>query len=135
MNPDELKAVWQSQTARRRITIDADVLLQQLRRNKSSLNSSIFWGELFFILGLLVMACLFAGGSVWAVRQGLPSKASYGSFMLALILVAIAGYKGFERVRYMKRRPLFSDPIRSCAEETLDLMKHEIRLWSKEALW
>lgn len=137
MNPDELKAVWQSQTARRRITIDADVLLQQLRRTKSSLSSSIFWGELFLILGLLVMACFFAGGSVWAMRQNpeMPSRSFYGFFLFALVLVAVAGYKGCERVRYMKRRPSFSDPILSCAEETLDLVRHEIRLWSMGVLW
>ena len=58
-----------------------------------------------------------------------------GFFGAAFICLAVAAYKGFDRYRQMKRRATVSDPIRACVEENLDWVRHEIRLWSRQALW
>jgi len=135
MNPDELKSAWQAQASQYRLTIDADVLLQQFRRNKRSFTTSILWGESALVLGLGIVAAFFVDFGIHALREGLPWQAPWAFFLLALICVVVAGFKVFDRVQQMKWRPPVSDPILACVEEDLHRVRHEIRRWSKEALW
>jgi hypothetical protein len=135
MNPDELKQVWQSQTGVRRLNIDADVLLREFRRNKRHFISEVFLGESLLILGLGVMAAIFAGCAITCLKQELPAPTIWGFFSLGFICAAIAVYKAIDRIRQMKRRPAASDPVQACVEENLDWVQHEIRLWSRQALW
>ena len=73
MTPDdELKSVWNAQPQPRQITINADVLLQQIRGNKARFTSEILWSAVFMILCLVVMAFGFIGFNIWRVRLGAP---------------------------------------------------------------
>ncbi|MCU0783398.1 MAG: hypothetical protein MUF81_04980 [Verrucomicrobia bacterium] len=135
MNPDEFKQIWKTQPLPRQITIDGDMVLQLLRRNKTSFSSGIFWADLLVIPSLLGIAGVFVLFSIWLRREGLPMKLMYGFLLFALIQIAVAGYKGFDRIRQIRRRPAASDSVVSCAQETLDLVRHEIRLWSKVTWW
>src|SRR3990172_3093580 len=115
MTPDdELKSVWNAQPLPRQITMNAEVLLQQIRRNKASFTSSILWGEGFMILGLVIMAFGFMGFSVHCVRRGLPWEAMSGLVLLGIISLAIAAYKALDRFRQMRRVSL-SAPVLACA--------------------
>ena len=58
-----------------------------------------------------------------------------GCFSLACVLLAIAGYKGWDRFHQMQRRATASDPIRACLEEHLDWLRHETRLWTQVLWW
>jgi hypothetical protein len=134
MNPDELKQVWQLQHTRPRLSVDADLLLQEFRRNKQQFISTVFFGESLLILGLVILAALFVGGGILGLRE-LPVKALWGFFSLGFICLAIPAYKAFDRIRQMKRRATVSDPVQACVEENLDWVRHEIRLWSRQVLW
>lgn len=131
---DELKSAWNAQPLPRQITMNADMLLQQLRRNKASLTSGILWGAVLMILGLVVMAFVFIGFSIHWVRQGHPWEAMSGLFFLGIILLAIAAYTALDRFRQMRRVSL-SAPVLACAEEGLALVRHEIQLWGKVFWW
>ena len=73
MTPDdELKSAWKAQPLPRQITMNADVLLQQLRGNKARFTSEILWSAVFMILGWVVMAFGFIGFGIYAVRRGFP---------------------------------------------------------------
>ena len=138
MTPDdELKSVWNAQPLPRQITMNADVLLQQIRRNKASFTSSILWGEGFMILGWVVMAFGFMGFSIYKVLHGAPWGAFSGLFLLGVILLAIAAYKALDRFRLMglMRRVSLSAPVLACAEESLALVRHEIQLWGNVLWW
>ncbi|MGW8256298.1 MAG: hypothetical protein ACWGMZ_02310 [Thermoguttaceae bacterium] len=135
MTPDdELKSAWKAQPLPRQITINADVLLQQIRGNKARFTSSILWGEGFMILGWVVMAFGFIGFSIWRVRLGAPWEAMSGLVLLGIILLAIAAYKALDRFRQMRRVSL-SAPVLACAEESLALVRHEIQLWTNVLWW
>ena len=134
MHPDEMKQVWQSQGTGRRLTVDADVLLQIFRRNKRHFRSMVFLGEGFMIIALIIYAAMSARFGLWLLRKGSPVLALCGCFSLACVCLAIAGYKGWDRFHQMQRRATASDPIRACLEESLDWWRHEIRLW-KQVLW
>jgi len=43
MNPDNFKQTWQTQTSESRLTIDAELLLNEVRRNQRHFNATIFW--------------------------------------------------------------------------------------------
>jgi len=134
MHPDEMKQVWQSQGTGRRLTVDADVLLQIFRRNKRHFSSRVLLSEGFIIIALVIYAALFVGFGLWTLRRGAPVLAFWGCFSFACVCLAIAGYKGWDRFHQMQRRATASDPIRACLEESLDWWRHEIRLW-KQVLW
>ena len=134
MHPDEMKQVWQSQGTGRRLTVDADVLLQIFRRNKRHFRSMIFLCEGFMIIALVIYAALSVGFGLWTLRRGAPVLAFWGCFSFACVCLAIAGYKAWDRFHQMQRRATASDPIRACLEEHLDWLRHETRLW-KQVLW
>jgi len=43
MNPDNFQQVWQTQTSQTRLTIDAELLLKEVRRNQQYFAATIFW--------------------------------------------------------------------------------------------
>ena len=139
MTPDdELKSAWKAQPLPRQITMNADVLLQQLRRNKARFTSEILWSTMFMILGWVVMAFGIIGFGIFCmVRRGAPWEAVSGFFFLGIIFLAIAAYTAYtalDRSRQMRRVSL-SAPVLTCAEENLALVRHEIQLWGKVLWW
>jgi hypothetical protein len=135
MNPDEMKQVWQSQGTGRRLTVDADVLLPIFRRNKRHFRTSVLLSEGFIIIALVIYAAMSAGFGLLLLRKGSPVLALGGCFSFACVLLAIAGYKGWDRFHQMQRRATASDPIRACLEEHLDWLRHETRLWTQVLWW
>jgi len=131
---DELKSVWNAQPLPRQITMNADVLLQQLRGNKARFTSEILWSTVFMILGWVVMAFGIIGLGVYNVRHGAPWEPFSGFFLMGIIFLAIAAYTALDRFRHIRRVSL-SAPVLACAEESLALMQHEIQLWSNVLWW
>ncbi len=134
-DPDELKGLWQSQATPRHVKLDADLVLKEFRRNKQHFVSSVLFFESLLILGLIVMSVLFAVAGSLSLRGNLPWPVLLGFFSLAVICLAVAAYKGFDRFRLMRRRAVVSDPILACLEQQLMWVRHEIHLWNQQALW
>ena len=136
MTPDdELKSAWKAQPLPRQITMNAEVLLQQIRGNKARFTSEIFWSAVFMILGWVVIAFGFIGFGIYMmVRHGAPWEAMSGFFLLGIIMLAIAAYIALDRFRLMRRVSL-SAPVLACAEESLALVRHEIQLWGNVLWW
>jgi hypothetical protein len=135
MTPDdELKSAWKAQPLPHQITINADVLLQQLRGNQVRFTSEILWSAVFMILGFVVFAFMFIGFGIWRVWLGTPWQAMSGFFFLGIISLAVAAYTALDRFRHLRRVSL-SAPVLACAEESLALMQHEIQLWNNVLWW
>jgi len=45
MNPDNFKQVWQTRLSQSRLTIDAELLLNEVRRNQEYFTATIFWRD------------------------------------------------------------------------------------------
>ena len=132
---DELKSAWKAQPLPRQITMNADVLLQQLRGNKARFTSEILWSAVFMILGWVVMAFGIIGFGIFCmVRRGAPWEAMSGFFLMGIIMLAVAAYTALDRFRLM-RRVSHSAPVLACAEESLALVRHEIQLWGNVLWW
>jgi hypothetical protein len=59
MNFEDLQKAWQSQDASAKVTINADVLLKEVRRNEQQFRASIFWRDVREVGSafLLVLYC------------------------------------------------------------------------------
>ena len=78
---DELKSVWNAQPLPRQITMNAEVLLQQLRGNKARFTSEILWSAVFMVLAWVVIAFGVIGFGIYKVRHGVPWEAMSGFFL------------------------------------------------------
>ncbi len=58
MNFEELQKAWQSQDASAKMTINADVLLKEVRRNQQQFRATIFWRDVREV-GLAFLGALF----------------------------------------------------------------------------
>jgi hypothetical protein len=127
MNPDELKQTWQAQTSQRRLAIDADALLKEVRHKERSFRRTIFWRDVreVGVAGLLAVFFLWFGieGRVWSL------------FVLAALLAGVAIFMIVDRLRQRRRHLSHSDPLVACAEESLAQINHQIWLLKNVFWW
>jgi hypothetical protein len=127
MNPDALQEAWQTQTSQRRLTINADVLLEEVRHRERSFRRTIFWRDVreVGVAGLLAVFFLWFGikGLVWSL------------FVLAALLAGVAVFMVVDRLRQRRRHPSHSDPLVACAEESLAQINHQIWLLKNVFWW
>jgi CubicO group peptidase (beta-lactamase class C family) len=128
MNPDELQQVWQSQTSGRRMSIDADVLLKQLQRNKEDFEATILWRDFREVGVALVMVPVW----VWLGRRyDLP----WTWYLCIPTLLWIAGFMIVDRLRQRRGEPKPGVPLRDCVERSLAQVEHQIRLLRSVFWW
>ena len=85
MNSDNLKEAWMAQTSQTRLTVDADLLLKEVRRNQKAFTASLFWRDLREVGISLLMV------PVWlylAAKHGLP----WTAYLMVPALLWIAGF-------------------------------------------
>jgi CubicO group peptidase (beta-lactamase class C family) len=128
MNPDELQQVWQSQMTGRRLTIDANVLLQQLQRNKRHFEGQIFWRDVREVGVSLVMV------PVW-IWLGLKNALPWAWYLCIPTFLCIAGFMVVDRIRQRRRQPKPGDALRECIEGSLGQVEHQIWLLRNVFWW
>ena len=69
MNPDNFQEAWRAQTSHSRLSIDPDVLLQEVQRNQRQFAATIFWRDVreVGIALLMIPLWVFLG-----IRLSLP---------------------------------------------------------------
>src|ERR1035437_8151882 len=66
MNFEDMQNAWQSQDAGAKVTINADVLLKEVRRNQQQFRTTIFWRDVREVGVCALMALFFLGwGRLW----------------------------------------------------------------------
>ena len=128
MNPDELQQVWQHQMTGRRVSIDANVLLQQVQRNKKQFERTILWRDV-----REVGVCLL-GVPLWiwiGAKEALP----WTWYLCIPALLWIAGFMVADRMGQRRRQPKPGDPLRQCVEASLAQVDHQIWLLRNVFWW
>lgn len=128
MNPDNLEQVWQSQLLGQRLTINADVLLQQVARNQRHLESLILWRDVREIGLALVMV------PVW-IWLGVSGSLPWTWYLCIPALLWIAGFMLVDRIRQRARKPKPGDPLRQCLTSSLSEVEHQIWLLRNVGWW
>jgi len=127
MNPDNLKAAWQAQAAQTRLTIDADLLLNEVRRNERSFKTMIFWRDLREIGVSLIMV------PVWfylIARHSLP----WTAFPMVPAMLWVAGFMLVDRWRHKQHPPETGEPLDRRVASSLAQVEHQIWLL-RNVLW
>jgi hypothetical protein len=127
MNPDSFKEAWRAQTSQTRLTIDADLLLKEVRRNQSAFTAIIFWRDVreVGVSLLMVPIWLYLGAKhtlPWTWYLGVPA------------LLWIAGFMLVDRMRHKQHSSESGASLRRSVESSLGEVEHQIWLL-RNVLW
>ncbi len=127
MIPDNFKQAWQAQSSQTRLTIDAELLLDEVRRNERNFTAMTFWRDVreVSVALLLVPLWLYLG-----VKQSSP----WTWYLTVPALLWVAGYMLADRMRHKRQPSEPGEPLRQRAESLLAQVDHQIRLL-RHVLW
>jgi hypothetical protein len=128
MNPDALKQAWQAQSSQARLTIDADLLLQEVQRNQRQFSATIFWRDVREVGTALLMIPLWC-------YMGLKLSLPWTWYLTVPALAWIAGYMLADRMRHRRRPPEPGEPLRQHVQNSLAQVEHQIWLLRKVLWW
>ena len=126
MTFNELQKTWQKDTSISKLTIDSDLLLREVKRNKKHFESIIFWRD-FREVGVSFILAVFFG------YQGMKSNL-WSLYLPALACIFIGVFMVIDRVIQKKKTPKPSDPLAGCIKISLAQVKHQIWLL-RNVLW
>lgn len=126
MTFDELQNKWQSQRENFKLSIDSDVLLKQVKRNKRNFESTIFWRDIreVGVAFLMIIFFLYVGikNNLWPM------------WLLAIVSLWVGVFMVVDRLIQKKRQPKFSENLKGCIKNSLWQINHQIWLL-KSVLW
>ncbi len=126
MTFDELQKTWQKNTGSSRLTIDPDLLLREVKRNKKHFESTIFWRDFREVGVGFVLAVFF-------LYQGVKLNL-WSLYIPALVCIFVGIFMVVDRAIQKGKLPKPNDPLVGCIKISLAQVKHQIWLL-KNILW
>ena len=137
MNFEDLKIIWDAESARPSYTLDEEALHRIVRRRSHS-----FWKKIFFrdaleigVAIVLIWQFLRAGIREVADNGGALSAASVSSFLMTMGVAFVASFLFVSRQLQKRREKRFDDSIQGNLQKLLSNISHQIRLLSNVAWW
>lgn len=126
MTFDELqKNYWQKDAAGSKLTIDSDMLIREVRRNKSAFESSIFWRDFREVAVAVIMVGVF----LYDAFKRAENMWIAGSYViLAMTCLYVAAFFIIDHHLQRKKGPRHTDPLLACVESSLTQVEHQIWL-------
>ena len=125
---DELKKVWQSQASTARLTLDASLVLNEVRRNEKQFKAMIWARDLREVsVALLLIPVWFYMGH----KMSLP----WSWYLCVPGLLWIAGFMIVDRKRQRRKQSAPGDDLRRSVETSLAEVEHQIWLLRNIAWW
>jgi hypothetical protein len=127
MSPDDFQQAWQASSAQSRITIDADVLVKEVRRNQQQFACTILTRDIreVGVALILIPVWLFLGA-----RLSLP----WSWYLTIPGLIWVAAFMVVDRRRHSQRQPEPDEPLREQIKYSLAQVEHQIWLL-RNVLW
>jgi hypothetical protein len=126
MTFNELQKTWQKDTSSSKLTIDSDLLLREVKRNKEHFESTIFWRDVREAGGSFVLAVFF-------LYQGMKFNL-WSLYLPALACIFVGVFMVIDRVIQKKKPPKPSDSLAGCIKISLAQVEHQIWLL-RNVLW
>ena len=128
MDPDSLRKAWQAHSSQTHVTVDAELLLQEVQRNQQTLRAVIFRRDFLEVgLGLLMLPFWFYAGRAfalpWTWYLGVPA------------LIWGIGFFVVDRMRHPHRKCEPDEPLLSSVQESLTQVEHQIWLLRNVFWW
>jgi Na+/proline symporter len=127
MNFEELQKTWQAQDAGTKVTIDADVLLKEVRRNERQFRATIFWRDAREV-GVAFLLIL------WFLYCGLRDH-DWTDFLVGSACFGVAAYMVTDRLLQRRKQAAANDSLKACAERSLVQVNHQIWLLRNVFWW
>ena len=128
MNADNYPHGWQTRSMNTRLTIDADVLLQMVRRNQRSFTSTIFWRDVREVGVAFLMVPLW-------LYMGVNSALPWTWYLTVPALVWIGGFMLVDRLWHKRHTSGPGEPLRLRVESSLSQVEHQIWLLRNIFWW
>lgn len=127
MDFEELQKAWQGQDAGAQVTIDADLLLREVRRNERQFWATIFWRD-----AREVGACaLMTGGFLaWGVHWRW-----WSFYFLAFCCLGLGAFFVVDRRIQRRKQPVKNDSLQGCVANSLFQVNHQIWLLKNIFYW
>src|SRR5687768_17441626 len=127
MNPDDLKQAWQAQSTQSKITIDPQLLLQEVRRNQKSFAEVILRRDMVEMsVGLILIP-------VW-LFLGIKLKLPWSWYLMLPAIFWCVGFFLVERIRH-HRAAQPADSLKDHVEHSLAAVEHQIWLLRNVFWW
>ncbi len=127
MNPDDFKRAWQTQTSQARLTMDAELVLDEVRRDQVRFTAAIFWRDVREVGTSLLMVPLW-------VYLGVKNSLPWTWYLAVPAFLWIAGYMLVDRMRHKRQPAEPSELLRQYVESSLAHVEHQIWLL-RHVLW
>jgi hypothetical protein len=131
MTYNELQKTWQKDTSASRLTIDSNTLFREVKRNKESFESAIFWRDFREVAVAIIMVGVF----IYRAVKVNDKMWEAGSFVvLAVMCLYVAAFFPVDRHIQRKKVAKYTDSLRACIESSLMQVEHQIWLL-KNVFW
>ncbi|MFH1370242.1 MAG: hypothetical protein ABII09_03005 [Planctomycetota bacterium] len=131
MTFDELQKTWQKDAASSKLTIDSELLIREVKRNKEAFESSIFWRDFREVAVAVVMVCVFLHGA-FNRAENMWIAGSY--VILAMTCLYVAAFFIVDHHLQRKKEPGHTESMLACVESSLTQVEHQIWLL-KNVFW
>ena len=125
---DELKQAWQSQTSAPRVTLDAQLVLDEVRRNERQFAAIVFFRDVREIGVALFMV------PVWII-MGIKMRLPWSWWLAIPAMLLVAGFLLVDRKRQRAKRSEPGDNLRGSIESSLAQVEHQIWLLRNVFWW
>lgn len=127
MEPDKYQQAWQTQSLRTRVTIDADLLREEVQREQRSLRAMIIYRDFReVIIALLMIPAWF--------YLGVKASSPWTWYLTVPALVWIAGFMLAYRMRHPQKPSAADAPLIECVRNSLTQIENQIWLL-RNVLW
>jgi hypothetical protein len=126
------KNYWQKDTAASKLTIDSDMLIREVKRNKDAFESTIFWRDFREVAVGLILAGVFLR-NVFKPENNIWIAGSLVIVALACLYVAV--FLIVDRHLQRKKEARHTDPLLTCIESSLMQVDHQIWLLKNVFWW
>ncbi len=127
MNFDELQKTWQSQDPGAKVTINADVLLNEVRRNQQHFRATIFWRDVREVGVAFLLTLYFS-------YRGLRHD-DWTDCLVGFACFGVGTFMVVDRLLQRRKQPASNDSLKACVESSLLQVKHQIWLLKNVFWW
>src|SRR5579859_6406579 len=124
MNLEDFQKSWQSQDAVKKISLNADVLLSEVRRNQQQFRTTIFLRDVREVGVAVVLIPVF-------IVMGRMLH-NWTNYLVAAACFIVGGYILLDRWRRRGTSPDLGDTLKNCVTASLAEVHHQIWLLRSE---
>lgn len=127
MKFEDLQKAWQSQPAATRVTIDSELLLQEVRRNQRQFRATIFWRDAREVGVSFLLTWYF-------IRRGWPTN-DWTDCLVGLTCFGVGTFMLLDRFLQRRKTTGAQDSLVASLESSLQQVNHQIWLLKNVFWW